>query len=85
MPQTDLAGACIFAERLRHETEAQMSVTISGGVAAAREGDTAETLMGRADAALYAAKAAGRNRVFSSGDNGVEPVAAEAAQPLGLI
>ncbi len=82
MPQTDLAGACIFAERLRRETEAQQSVTISGGVAAAREGDTAETLMGRADSALYAAKAAGRNRVFAAGDNGVEPVTAEAAQPL---
>jgi diguanylate cyclase (GGDEF)-like protein len=64
MPQTMLDGACVFANRLRERTEASLPLTVSGGVAAATDGDTAETLLARADAALYGAKAAGRNRVF---------------------
>jgi len=39
------------------------AVTVSIGVAAAAPGDTVERLIGRADDALYRAKAAGRNRV----------------------
>ncbi len=42
----------------------QLSVTISGGVAQAAEGDTQDTLLARADSALYQAKSAGRNQVF---------------------
>jgi diguanylate cyclase (GGDEF)-like protein len=64
MPQTTLDGACIFTNRLRELIEASLPLTVSGGVASASEGDTAETLLARADAALYGAKAAGRNRVF---------------------
>jgi two-component system cell cycle response regulator len=40
-----------------------LSVTVSIGVASAKAGETPEALMGRADAALYRAKQAGRNRV----------------------
>jgi diguanylate cyclase (GGDEF)-like protein len=77
MPQTDLAGACVFAERLRSEVAGRLPVSISGGVTTAREGDTAETLLARADAALYSAKGAGRNRVFANADDAVQPVAVE--------
>ncbi len=41
----------------------QPDVTISCGVALARPGDSVDGLLQRADAALYAAKRAGRNRV----------------------
>ena len=64
MPQTPLSGACIFSDRLRENLEQSLPLTISGGVAAAVDGDNPQTLLARADAALYSAKAAGRNRVF---------------------
>ena len=56
MPHTDMAGACIFAERLRLRVAEQLPITISGGVAAAAENDTQESLVARADAALYSAR-----------------------------
>lgn len=64
MPETDLAGACIFCERMRKNCEAKLSVTVSAGVAVAVDGDNARSLLSRADAALYSAKTAGRNLVF---------------------
>ena len=72
LPATDAEGARLWAERLR-ETLAgrpvahkgrEITVTASLGVAAAHgELANAESLIGRADAALYRAKAEGRNRV----------------------
>ena len=80
MPHTDLAGACAFAERLRLQVADRLVITVSGGVAAAQESDTPETLIARADTALYSAKTAGRNRVFCHTGNSAEPVAVEEAQ-----
>jgi diguanylate cyclase len=64
MPQTSLAGACVFSDRLRQQVEQNLPLTMSGGVAGAVDGDNPQTLLTRADAALYSAKAAGRNRIF---------------------
>ncbi|HZZ28034.1 MAG TPA: GGDEF domain-containing protein [Pirellulales bacterium] len=64
MPQTSLDGASTFTERLRRRVEQQLPLTVSGGVSVAADGDNAQTLLARADAALYSAKAAGRNHVF---------------------
>jgi diguanylate cyclase (GGDEF)-like protein len=72
LPENNLDGACNAAERLRQrvaedpiETErGPVSVTISLGVAAiAADCPDLKTLLERVDAALYAAKKAGRNRV----------------------
>jgi len=71
-PQTDLEGARALADRLREQVMMDPipglpehdRMTLSIGLAS-WEGpeDTAETLMARADVALYRAKAEGRNRV----------------------
>ncbi|MDR9437682.1 MAG: diguanylate cyclase [Thiohalophilus sp.] len=68
LPETDLDGALHTAELLRQciadtrfSTVGQ--VTVSLGVSACRPGDTPDSLISRADDALYQAKEAGRNRV----------------------
>lgn len=73
LPSTSPPGAAQVAERLRIAVsvlaDLPRSITVSLGVAGCRLDETAEELIGRADAALYAAKEAGRNRVvLASGD-----------------
>jgi diguanylate cyclase (GGDEF)-like protein len=68
LSDTGPAGACTLAERAREEImlpfEGTMrALTASFGVTAWRPEDTVDTLFHRADRALYAAKAGGRNRV----------------------
>ncbi|PKL24896.1 MAG: hypothetical protein CVV47_06295 [Spirochaetae bacterium HGW-Spirochaetae-3] len=76
LPDTDEAGAFTVLERVRRAVGAlelphagsavSVAVTVSCGVAAVRPGDAGadmDALMAMADKALYAAKAAGRNRV----------------------
>jgi diguanylate cyclase (GGDEF)-like protein len=74
MPDTDLAAAEVVAERLRTRTEKECVVwegrgvkcTVSGGIALLDpQDDDIDAAMGRADRALYRAKAAGRNRIES--------------------
>jgi diguanylate cyclase len=64
MPQTKLAGACLFGERLRKLVVERTGMTVNCGIAQYREGDDQGTLLGRADSASYSAKAAGTNRQF---------------------
>lgn len=70
LPQTDSAGALLAAERIRNAVSAETvslllsgeCLTVSVGVAQLAPGETPESFVARADAALYRAKAAGRNR-----------------------
>ncbi|MCI3944075.1 diguanylate cyclase [Pseudomonas syringae] len=72
LPETDLKGAMMIAENIRHSVEAlprfanaEHSITVSIGVVSeiVRPGDKLESFFGIADKALYQAKNNGRNRV----------------------
>ena len=74
LPETSVQGAAVLAEKIRQaisqvsirridRNEYVGNVTLSVGVAAAQDTDTLESLVERADAALYVAKRGGRNRV----------------------
>jgi diguanylate cyclase (GGDEF)-like protein len=54
-----------------------LSITASIGVAAASGGNTADQVLEAADAALYRAKDAGRNRVAYDGENGFHDATVE--------
>lgn len=84
LPGEDLVGAVVRAERIRTSVMSKELVkrstgenlgfiTISIGVAAFRVGDSPATLIERADAALYAAKHGGRNRVCSEVELSILP------------
>lgn len=66
LPETTLEGACEFAERLRRKIQETLTITVSMGVAQARNDDSPSGLLDRADSALYTAKSDGRNCVYHS-------------------
>lgn len=82
MPQTRLAGARVFAERLRGQVEQNLGCTVSGGIAEATPEDTTVAVLSRADSALYSAKAAGRNAIFQHCGNAVLPVEQQDPKPV---
>ena len=80
LPGTTLENGLMLGDRIRRAVEARRlkkrrtnedlgTVTLSIGVARIAPDDTVETLIERADACLYAAKNAGRNRVVGEDDN----------------
>lgn len=77
LPNTDLGGAKSVAEKLRAQLEQSSlalpqgltcAVTASVGYASIRVGEELAAAVERADAALYRAKHAGRNRTVGSDD-----------------
>jgi diguanylate cyclase (GGDEF)-like protein len=73
LKDTKLANSKQFLERIRQRVEALKisalgqsgRVTVSGGIAQYRQGESGVQTINRADEALYAAKAAGRNRIMA--------------------
>jgi diguanylate cyclase len=79
LPDTTLRSAVAVADQIRRSVmtrelikrstgEHLGRITISIGVATLRRGESAQALIGRADACLYAAKGNGRNRVVCETD-----------------
>ena len=77
MPETDLERACMAAERMRSRIATEMAQTVSGGVTEAIDGDTEDSLLARADLAMYEAKTAGRNHVCWNNGEGTGTVSTE--------
>lgn len=79
LPRTRIAGAEQCAERVRRVTAGHgfggdISITVSAGVAQFSGAESIDALLRRADMALYAAKAAGRNVVHAIvADGGAAP------------
>jgi diguanylate cyclase (GGDEF)-like protein len=72
LPETDAESAALVADRMRSALSAEalevspgshISLTASFGIAQVGPGQASEQFLSRADAALYEAKAAGKNRV----------------------
>ncbi len=75
LSDSDADGALIFANRVRDRMKQKEfpwgSVTVSGGAAAFQEGmGSHDVLVAAADRALYAAKAAGRDRIEAAREFG---------------
>lgn len=83
LPGTELPGATMFAERMRGTIARTGTTTISSGVAVVEEGDNIKSLLTRADSALYAAKAAGRNCVYCH--NGEDAFPAESQDLMAAV
>lgn len=77
LPETNIIGGAKVADILRNEVEKKevvnrstgkkiAKITISGGVAEYRKDEGIDSIVGRADKALYEAKKNGRNQVVSS-------------------
>ena len=90
LPDTEAHDAQIIAERLRRSIETleihwegrTIAITASFGVAVALGTTPSNELFVQADAALYAAKRGGRNRVVLSGDMLLRPVAVTGPVPV---
>jgi diguanylate cyclase len=79
LPTTPLNNACVVAEQIRKNISKKIlkviktgeslgSITVSLGVSEINSGDTIDSVIERADKALYVAKDSGRNNVKSEAD-----------------
>lgn len=93
LPNADGAGALAVAERLRALLQASpctadaaqpVAVTVSVGVALSRADDAPDTVLQRADEAMYLAKQRGRNRVEMVGVPSAQPPFEGMTIPAGL-
>jgi len=93
LPNTSLEQAAHVAENVRdavaravvEHNHQKIAVTVSGGLAVIEPDDTTDALIQRADAALYMAKASGRNRTCTHDGSEAIMAAGPAARLVELI
>jgi len=68
LPEIGLETCRQVAEKLRLTVAAETDITISIGVASYRQGSSIDSMIRKADQALYQAKQQGRNRVVCAGE-----------------
>jgi diguanylate cyclase len=77
LPETNINGGLMVADKLRKDVESKEvinknsgaklgQITLSGGVAQYMKGEGVESVIERADAALYTAKNNGRNQIIAA-------------------
>lgn len=79
LPHTPLAGAIAYAERACEVVEAKLQLTLNVGMTTVLDGDTRESLLHRADEALFLAQAAGPGELFQHTGIEVRPAQSRAA------
>jgi diguanylate cyclase len=91
LPNTSLEQASLVAHKVREavartvvdHNQQRVAITVSGGLATIQPNERVETLIQRADTALYAAKAAGRNCAVAH--DGVDCRLADGTANIGAV
>lgn len=64
MPQTSLAGATIFGQRLLQIANKDLGLVVYGGIVEVQPDETSEKILSRADSALYSARSEGASCLY---------------------
>jgi GGDEF domain-containing protein len=64
MPQTSLAGATIFSQRLLKLAKRELGLFMYGGIVEVNNNDSPEKILSRADSALYSARSESKNCLY---------------------
>jgi diguanylate cyclase (GGDEF)-like protein len=64
MPQTSLAGATIFSQRLLRLADRELGLYMYGGIVEVNNNDSPEKILSRADSALYSARSESENCLY---------------------
>ena len=79
-PQTSLAGATIFSERLLQRTNSELHCVVTGGIVEVQRKDDTESLLSRADSALYSARSHGYSCLYQHNGKSIRPHETELGQ-----
>jgi len=73
MPQTSLAGATIFSDRLLRRIDSEPRLVLAGGIVEVQQDDDPEKMLSRADSALYSARANGYSCLYQHRGQNILP------------
>ncbi|GAF74219.1 unnamed protein product, partial [marine sediment metagenome] len=67
----------VFCQQILRAAESELQCVVSGGVADSQPGESSEKMLGRADSALYSARASAGARLYQHNGQAIRPFAAE--------